>query len=97
MIPLERVARAICKADGDDWNREGNQGGLMEVYGPLARAAVKAFRTPSAAMIEAGARAIHGTPDEWDALPAGVKGQHRHDARAAFRAMIDVILVAEES
>lgn len=35
----ERMARAICAAQGDDWYRDG-PGGLMETYGPLADAAI---------------------------------------------------------
>ena len=36
----ERIARAICAAVGDNWNREGPRG-LMPAYGPMADAAIK--------------------------------------------------------
>lgn len=61
MTTLEKMARAICKAQGDDWYREG-PGGLMEAYGPLARAALEAMREPSDADLEA----FSDASDQWD-------------------------------
>jgi PTH2 family peptidyl-tRNA hydrolase len=41
MSPSEKeVAKAICEALGDDWNREGPEG-LHEAYGPAATAAIR--------------------------------------------------------
>lgn len=37
--PVEEMARAICVAIGDDWNREGVEG-LRSAYEPLAKAAL---------------------------------------------------------
>lgn len=41
--PVEEVARAICEALGDDWDREGVDG-LADAYTPLARAAINTLR-----------------------------------------------------
>lgn len=44
------VAKAICLAMGDDWEREGPGDVLMEAYGPLADAALSA--TPQGSLPE---------------------------------------------
>lgn len=41
------VAKAICSAMGDDWEREGPGDVLLEAYGPLADAALSALRPGS--------------------------------------------------
>ena len=56
MTMLEQIARAICKATGDNWDREG-PAGLMDAYGPMARAVVQAMLKPSEAMLSAGRKA----------------------------------------
>lgn len=71
---VERVAKAICEAIGDDWNREGVEG-LAAAYQPMAIAAIKAMREPTEAMIEASNR-------EWD-------GRMSHRSSGAWQAMID--------
>ena len=53
MNMLEKIARGICKALGDDWEREGPNG-LIEAYEPAARAAVEAMMEPSESMLKAG-------------------------------------------
>lgn len=52
MEMVERVARAICEANGDDWDREGVDG-LADSYVPLARAAIEAMRGPTDDMLDA--------------------------------------------
>ena len=52
---IERMARAICKSRGDDWEREGPDGYLHE-----AMAAIEAMREPTDAM---KAAAVHAAMD----------------------------------
>lgn len=40
MTAREAVARALCAAEGDDWEREGPSG-LLEAYGPHMGVQVK--------------------------------------------------------
>ena len=49
---VERVAKAICEALGDDWSREG-LGGLKRGYAPVANAAIEAMREPTPEMTKA--------------------------------------------
>lgn len=49
---LTRVARALCKEDGKDWN-EINDWGKCN-YHDLAKAAIEAMREPTDAMMAAG-------------------------------------------
>lgn len=74
MTPLEAAARAICDQEGDD------PGDWMD-YLPEARAAIKAIREPSAAMLKAAVLAPEPSPN----TPA-----NRY--LAAWTAMLDVLL-----
>lgn len=74
MTPVERMARAICRADHPCWSmvneimdmpsyrdgREGDAGALTHagVYRERAQAALKSIRETSQAMIEAGSLAF---------------------------------------
>ena len=75
---VEEVAKAICKAQGDDWTREGPKG-LMLAYGPIARAAiatvVKALENVTPGMVEAWEKA------NW--LPKGKTHRDFTDEEAA--------------
>ncbi len=60
---IEAMARAVCGAEVDDWNREQPGGDLLPAYGPLATAALAAIeaagcvvapREPTREMVEAG-------------------------------------------
>lgn len=53
----EKIARAICKASGDDWDREGPEG-LMQAYGQAADAVLDALMEPTEGMVKAGRAAI---------------------------------------
>lgn len=89
MTMLEKVARAICEAQGDEWGREGPVG-LMDAYGPFARAALQALREPTEEMVEA----MSATPTYGYPLPAEAVPDHDflEDHRIAFMAAIDAIL-----
>ena len=63
--PLERAARALCAALGDDWNREG-QGALADAYKGHVRAVLEAIREPSQKMVDAGYAMASDRADETD-------------------------------
>lgn len=78
MRPLERVARALCSADGLPENIQFEGRPLWESYLPNARAAIEAVRETDMAMIGAAAN------------KAETNG--RGDFGAIYRAMIDAVL-----
>lgn len=53
--PLERVARALCSADGHPENIQFEGKPMWESYLPNARVAIEALRQPDTAMISAAA------------------------------------------
>lgn len=59
----EKIARAICKANGDDWDREGPEG-LMQAYGQVADIVLDALMEPTEWMKLAGSVASESTTDE---------------------------------
>ena len=98
---IERVARALCVADGyspDSTCDAGVDGDPDAIYTwagyrPMAMAAIAAMREPTAAMSEAGERAE---------LPGGQFGENfressvmEDDAAEVWRAMIDEALIEE--
>ena len=78
MTMVERVAVAICRALGDDPDREGER---LTAYDDAARAAIEAMRDPTPEMLEAGGR------------KGGFDGYWVEDNTAAiWAAMIDTAL-----
>ena len=75
---VSEVAKAICKAQGDDWTREGPNG-LMLAYGPIAEAAIatvaKALENVTPEMVDAWEKA------NW--LPKGKTHRDFTDEEAA--------------
>lgn len=65
MDTREAVARAICIAEGDDWNREGGELGLMDAYGYLADAAIAAHLK---SLADAGMVVVPREPTEAEKL-----------------------------
>lgn len=76
---IERVARAMRDADY-------RHGVLWEEYKPLARAAIKAMREPTEAMVEAGINALCDCE-----APVPISGR-REVVTAIYRAKIDAAL-----
>lgn len=80
---LERVAKALAKAE----RMEANEDRVINVYAPLARAAIEAMRSyPPQDMILAGYNALM----DWDARTGEDYG-----IAEIWRAMIDEALGAE--
>lgn len=83
---IERVARAICKAECQEIGCGECRQPCSEwkSCGTMARAAIEAIREPTTAMVAKGA--------EWIVLP---KGMAEAQAKDMFRAMIDAALHGE--
>lgn len=111
MTMIEKVARAICAANGDDWGREGRSG-LMPAYEPLARAALEAMREATdhmceEALDEAGWRAEPYTAPRESGVPTGqdmtqdeadyINNQGKAAMADTFCAMIDAALTEPSS
>ena len=71
---IDRVAKAICRWDGEDWNGPlGSRDCSRNRYRAMARAAIKAMRKPNYYMMENGDSAISdakgfGTAQGWRAM-----------------------------
>jgi len=79
MTMLEKAARALCEALGDDWDREGV--GLLGAYVPLVRAVLAAIREPDVAQLAAAQTAWLNDPEK--------------KSSTIYTAMIDAILEGE--
>jgi hypothetical protein len=94
MEMVERVARAICKADGRDPDSDFTSGNATfpawQAYQSRARAAIEAMREPTEAMIEAGGLSDAARPYDG---PEG-EGCQFYPA-IAYRAMIDAALAPQ--
>ena len=100
MRDIERLARALCAADGLDWEAQANYatsaGGddnEQERYYGYVRALLQELRNPSEGMADKG----EYVNSEWlnDAAPIGQR-RYREPAKSVFTAMIDHILGQEE-
>ncbi len=83
MTKIEEVARAICKAEGYDFDElaDGFRGVIdQQRYLHLARSAIAAMRDPTVDMCENGAQALEPYNPSLRTM------------RKAFRAMIDRVL-----
>jgi hypothetical protein len=90
MTDLERIARAICKANNMDPDAQFGRSPRWNVYVVDARAAVEAMMTPSDAVLKAGVNyrlstTIHGF-NKW-----------RDDTRTLLAVMCRAILDEKEN
>jgi hypothetical protein len=99
---IERVARALCRADNCDPDHESSDpidAGLWTRYEPDARTAIEAMREPTEAMWEAGATELYGHPrekaEEW--AKSEKYESWGFDAERAYQKMIDAALSEERS
>lgn len=98
MTKIEEVARAICKAQGLDWDAQadgmtsgGGDGDEQQGYIEMAVAAIEAMREPSAAMIEAACDAdIPG--GRWGEPGFRESSIDEKDAPVIWCAVIDAVL-----
>ncbi|MGR4892238.1 hypothetical protein ACIPPQ_14515 [Sphingopyxis sp. LARHCG72] len=80
---LERVARALCRAEGHPENIQFEGKPMWQSYLPNARAVLAELQNPTDAMAEAGAKSAYDLVLDVDA----------HGARTIFAAMIDAALI----
>lgn len=86
---VERVARAVCKANGTDPDNDDFPPCDWRNYVPEANAAIAAMREPTGAMIDAGANSYGVPTPAIGSLPLSVlNGQ----PSKAWKTMIDEAL-----
>lgn len=85
MTPIEKAARALCRADGRDDTLSSNGAPAWQAYLPQVMAVIGAIHEPSDHMMEAGAEVIrYVSPDETEA-------GRLNDATNVWRYMIDAM------
>jgi hypothetical protein len=95
MDMIEKVARAMCEANGAIWGgpRGVDDPDFLLVklsYMGMARAAIEAMREPTPAMLAAGMASSTGSGSLSDTLEYDNRGEA--ELAAAFTAMIDAAL-----
>lgn len=85
MTPIEKAARALCKAAGKDDMLSMDGAPLWRAYLPQVMTVIHAIHEPSSYMMEAGAEVIrYVSPDE-------TEFGHQNDATNVWRFMIDAM------
>lgn len=87
---IERVARAICTANGGDPDSDDHRQPTWRDYVPEARAAIEAMREPSRVMIKAGRKSpdVRGGTSDCDVSP------FPNNTITRYQAMIDAALAS---